>query len=295
MSSQRPRGFIDGWKPRPETIDLVCQVQGILDTNYDILPLTLRQIFYALVSNYGFDKSEQAYSRLCETMNRARRAKLISMDAIRDDGFRDLSPPGWEDENALISAVIESAKQFRLDRQDGQERRLLLWCEAAGMAPQLQSAADPYGVPVVSSGGFDSLTSKHEMARRIAGYGKAEILHIGDHDPSGVHIASSLDQDLRAFLVHYGGDIAFTRLAVTPAQIEALGLPTAPPKKSDKRAFTGETTQCEAIPARRLRQIVIDAIQDRLNLAEYQAQLERESVIRKRLTPKFEALRGGGE
>jgi hypothetical protein len=294
MSSQRPRGFIDDWKPRPDTLDLVRQVQGILDFNQDILPLTLRQIYYALVSNHGFDKTEQAYSRLCETMNRTRRARLISMDCIRDDGFRDLVPPGWENENALISAAIESAKQFRLDRQEGQERRILLWCEAAGMAPQLQSAADPYGVPVVSSGGFDSLTSKHEMARRIAGYGKAEILHIGDHDPSGVYIAMSLDQDLRAFLKHYGGDIKFTRLDVTPAQIRDLGLPTAPPKRTDRRRFEGETTQCEAIPARQLRQIVIDAIQDRLNLGEYQAQLERESVIRDRLTPKFEALRESG-
>lgn len=294
MTRQRPRGFIEDWKPKPKTLDLICQVEGILDINHDILPLTLRQIFYALVSNHGFDKSEKAYERLCETMNRARRARLISMDAIRDDGFRDLIPPGWESENALISAAIESAKQFRLDRQEGQERRLLLWCEAAGMAPQLQSAADPYGVPVVSSGGFDSLTSKHEMARRIAEYGKAEILHIGDHDPSGVHIAMSLDQDLRAFLDHYGGDIEFTRLAVTPAQISDLGLPTAPPKRTDRRRFEGETTQCEAIPARHLRQIVIDAIQDRLNLGEYQAQLERESVIRNRLTPKFEALQENG-
>ena len=137
MTSQRPRGFIDNWNPRPETLDLIDQVQDILEFNQDIVPLTLRQIFYALVSNHGFGKTEQAYARLCETMNRARRARLISMDAIRDDGFRYLKPPGWENEDALISAAIESAKQFRLDRQDGQERRLLLWCEAGGMVAGL--------------------------------------------------------------------------------------------------------------------------------------------------------------
>ena len=38
-------------------------------------------------------------------------------------------------------------------------------------------------------------------------------------------------------------------MAVTPARITVLSLPTAPPKTTDRRSFEGETVQAEAIPA----------------------------------------------
>ena len=88
MATKRPRGFIEYWNPREDTLELVEAVKGILYQNRDIAPLTLRQIFYMLVSGYSYDKTERAYKRLCETMNKARRAKFIDMDDIRDDGKR---------------------------------------------------------------------------------------------------------------------------------------------------------------------------------------------------------------
>jgi len=43
------------------------------------------------------------------------------------------------------------------------------WCEASGMVPQLQRIADPFGIGVYSSGGFDSVTAKHQIARLWTG------------------------------------------------------------------------------------------------------------------------------
>ena len=57
-----------------------------------VLPLTVRQIFYRLVGAHGYDKTEQAYARLGEHLNRARRAGLIEFDAIRDDGITFAEP-----------------------------------------------------------------------------------------------------------------------------------------------------------------------------------------------------------
>jgi hypothetical protein len=37
-------------------------------------------------------------------------------------------------------------------------------CEAAGMAPQLARVAEPFGIGVLSSGGFSSLTDTHGFA-----------------------------------------------------------------------------------------------------------------------------------
>jgi len=130
--------------------------------------------------------------------------------------------------------------------------------------------------------------TRHDFARDLAESGRpTEVLHIGDHDPSGAHIFISLAEDVEAFAEHYDGDIRFTRLAVTPEQIEGLGLPTSPPKEGDKRAFVGETCQPEAIAPDILTQIVRDAVVARLNRAAFNRMLRREramhDVLRDRL------------
>lgn len=225
----RPRGFIENWHPRPETLVLLDQVRAILAEYVKHLPLTLRQIFYRLVGAYEYEKTEKAYDRLGETMNKARRARVISFDAIRDDGFHRTGFVGWGSAEEAHARLVNVARKFRLDRQLSQPRRVVLWCEASGMVPQLESVAAPYSVPVYSSGGFDSVTVKYEVAREFAERGEVLVLHIGDHDPSGVHLFGSLDEDVRAFLDALGGAAEFHRLAVIPEHIEAYNLPTAPP------------------------------------------------------------------
>lgn len=286
----RPRGFIEEWNPRPETRALVSDVRNILEDNSDIAPLTLRQIFYMLVSGYEFDKTEKSYKRLCETMNKARRAQWISMDDIRDDGLRREDPESWKDENQIISTFKSYADRFRLQRQADQPEHLIVWCEAGGMLPQLANYCDEYGVPVMSSGGFDSVTTKHNFAQEAAEHDTVRILHIGDHDPSGVHMYSSLDEDLSAFVDYYGGDIYVDRIAVTPDQVDELNLPTAPPKATDNRSFVGRTTQAEAIPPRRLRDIVKQEIISRMDMDIYQDTLETENEIRQSLSERLKQL-----
>jgi hypothetical protein len=79
------RGFAP-WSPHQDTLALLELVRAILTEYAEYLPLTLRQIFYRLVGANGYEKTEQAYERLGEHLNRARRARLIPMSAIRDDG-----------------------------------------------------------------------------------------------------------------------------------------------------------------------------------------------------------------
>jgi hypothetical protein len=81
----RVRGFAP-WSPQAASLELLDQVHAVLGEYEDYLPLTIRQIFYRLVGAHRYEKTEQAYERLCEHLNRARRARLISMDVIRDDG-----------------------------------------------------------------------------------------------------------------------------------------------------------------------------------------------------------------
>lgn len=280
----RPRGFAP-WTPSADSLELVGHVRKVLSLFRAYLPVTIRQVFYRLVSTIGYPKDEESYSRLCEILNRARRAGLLDWNDFRDDGFSRSRISSFESPADWAEAVLESARRYRLDRQRGQERRLVVWCEAAGMVPQLERVAKEFSVPVFSSGGFDSVTAKHSVAVEFASMGDAVVLHVGDHDPSGVHMFGSLDEDVRSFLdgLGNGGRVEFQRLAVTTDQVEELGLPTAPPKPTDKRSFSGDTVQAEAIPPDELARIVRAAIDDRFDAYAFQGILDVEEEQRKKL------------
>jgi hypothetical protein len=212
---KRPRGFIRAWEPRPATRQLLGAVQRVLDEYRAHLPLTVRQIYYRLVATGKLEKTERAYGRLVEHLTLARRAEFVAFEYIRDDGA-DLpgSLVGSSDPGDLAGLLAAVARDFALDPQTGQARRLLLWCEAGGMRPQLERVAAPYGVQVVAGGGFDSLTAKHAMAELMTDADAAfEVLHVGDFDPSGEHVFASLAEDVEEFALALGADVAFTRLA----------------------------------------------------------------------------------
>src|SRR5262249_14548778 len=233
----RPRGFAP-WSPQPETLEVLARVNAVLGEYEDHLPLTLRQIFYRLVGAHGYAKTERAYERLSEHLVRARRARLVPMEAIRDDGGSVITPNMWASAQEYLDAVRAQAANLMLDRTAGQRTRLAVFCEAAGMAPQLARETSRFGITVMSSGGFESLTEKHQFAAELARHDRpTEVLHIGDHDPSGVSMFTAYLEDVEAFTRDLGGEATFTRLAVTPDQIAAYDLPTAPPKPTDRRAF----------------------------------------------------------
>jgi hypothetical protein len=277
--TKRPRGFIADWKPRPKSESRLAVIDTILDEQGDHLPLTIRQIFYMLIAKGEIEKTANEYNNLIELLGRARRAQRISFDAIRDDGPSEVVPSYYDSAEGFWRTVRYTARTFRLDRQDGQDRHLIVWCETAGMVPQLASAVDEYGVAVRSCGGFDSLTLKHDVAKGLGEkYSDVTILHIGDHDQSGIWMFEALAEDLASFGSAFGVDIDLERIAVTPAQIEELGLPSKPDSKSGM-----ETVQAEAIPPAVLRQIVRQAVTDRMDMDLYNAGLKEEEETRNSL------------
>jgi hypothetical protein len=258
----RPRGFIHDWQPRQRSLDLLAQVEAIIGEY--AMPLTIRQIFYRLVGRHSYEKTEQAYERLGELLARARRAGRIAMDAIRDDGFASYIPGCFDNAEHFLASVRQSAENLRLDYQRGQSRRLVVMCEASGMAPQLYGVTEPYGIAVLSAGGFDSLTDKHRLAQEWAEPElPTTVLRIGDYDPSGASMFTVLIEDIGAFAEHYGGDVKFVLVAITPEQARLRGLPSAPPKATDRRGqhfVDGETWQAEALDPNELARILEEAI-----------------------------------
>src|SRR6516164_8112042 len=109
----RPRGFVDDWRPRQKSLDLLEQVEATI-AEY-AMPLTIRQIFYRLVGRHGYDKTEQAYERLGELLAKARRSQRIAMDTIRDDGFTSHIPQCFTSAKHFLTSVRLSAESLTLD------------------------------------------------------------------------------------------------------------------------------------------------------------------------------------
>jgi Raf kinase inhibitor-like YbhB/YbcL family protein len=124
---------------------LLEQVRAVLGEYEDHLPLTIRQIFYRLVGAHNYEKTEQAYARLCEHLNRARRARVISMDAIRDDGGVIQEPNSWTGTEQFWRSVRRMAERFTLDHSAGQKSRLVVTCEAEDVSPPLAWEGVPNG------------------------------------------------------------------------------------------------------------------------------------------------------
>jgi hypothetical protein len=298
-TTTRPRGFVLNWRPQAKTKVRLAQVRQVLRTYVSYLPLTIRQVFYVLVGVHDYPKTERDYKNLCEMLAIARRARAIDMAHIRDDDAPTPGFIGFESAAEFIQVVREQAGNLHLDRQARTRPNpyIAVLCEAKGMVPQLARVAGEFSVPVLGSGGFDSITYKGDFARWAASLRRpVEVLHIGDHDPSGVHLYTSFVEDVRAFAAEYCGEVSFSRLVVTPEQAIAWKLPTKPKKETDRRSFRGigddpdATVQAEAVPPDVLTDVLRTALSRRFpDDVLYSAELE-ELRTRRLLTTGFDRL-----
>lgn len=263
---KRPKGYA-AWRPQAKSRVLVEQVQEILSEYVNYLPLTVRQIYYVLVGQYGYAKTEQAYEVLCDKLVRARRARMIPFSSIRDDGVMVMQERWYSGQQDFFEQYARDADLYRRDRQQGQPYRIELWAEAAGMLPQLARVAHEYSIPVYSASGFTGITGVRSIVDRARNAsGKTVLLHVGDYDPSGVAIFEAMTSDAQAFLAEDRilavQEIIPVRVALTGEQVEGYGLETTPPKRNDSRSgrWQGDTCQLEALRPDDLALIVEGAI-----------------------------------
>jgi len=260
---------------------LIAAVQDILVQYAAQLPVSLRQVYYALVATGSIEKTELAYNRLGEHLVRARRARMIPMGSIRDDGAVVTPCSDLADLIDATDRLHDLAGHIELDLQHDQDARVYLWCETRGMVPQLARIGDDYNVVTISGGGFDSVTAKYEMSQRFLNDDLTVVLHVGDYDPSGVAMVTALAEDLEAF----GANVLLTRIAITPAQAEELNLPSAPVKPSDNRRFDDDSTyQAEALPPDVLEAIVRESIEMRLDMKQVERMRTEQDSVRAALT-----------
>ena len=195
--------------------------------------LTLRQLYYQLVSRNIISNVERAYKNLGRLVSEGRLAGVLNWDGIEDRGRRPGIPAEWPDIRSVVDSAVEG---FRLPRWEGQPYYVELWVEKDALAGVLQPLGDEFHVTVMVNRGYSSQSAMFDSATRFryaTSNGLAPvILYLGDFDPSG----EDMTRDIRDRLDLFGVDIDLRTIAITEDQIAQYDPPPNPAKMSDSRA-----------------------------------------------------------
>ena len=224
-------------------------------------PLTVRGVFYRVMSAGAVEKTEKAYAAVQREVLKLRRAGVLPYDWIADGTRWQVKQPSWD---TAQDALDDAVSSYRRGLWHNQDVYVEVWSEKDAIASIVSPTTDKWDVPLMIARGFASesfLWSTANTIREQGEEGKDVVIYqLGDHDPSGLAAWEHVQTRLADFAPD--ADILFERLAVTEEQIYEYDLPTRPTKLTDSRAknFAGESIEVDAIPTSDLREIVDNAI-----------------------------------
>jgi hypothetical protein len=252
-------------------------------------PMTVRQLFYRLVSGAVIAKTEAEYKgTVVRLLGELRRDGAVPFDWIADN-TRWMRKPRTH--GSLAEALRRTAETYRRALWDVQDVYVEVWLEKDALAGVLYEVTEAWDVPLMVTRGYPSLSYLHSAAEALAAEGKPSFLYyFGDHDPSGLDITRAVEEGVREFAP--GADITFERVAVTPAQIAELSLPTRPTKTTDSRSkgFVGGSVEVDAIPPAELRRLAEACITRHVDQGAHNRLVAVERAERATL---FEIAQGG--
>jgi hypothetical protein len=195
--------------------------------------LTLRQLYYQFVARGYLANKDTEYKRLGNIINDARLAGLLDWDYIvdRTRNLRGLSH--WE----TPSSVIDSAAYgYRTDRWANQPHRVEVWIEKDALVGVIANACNRLDVPFFSCRGYTSQSELWGAGQRLARYSRLGqdpiVIHLGDHDPSGI----DMTRDIGDRLALFGAEVTVRRIALNMDQVNEYRPPPNPAKLTDARA-----------------------------------------------------------
>lgn len=198
-----PRIIYEKWKPGDDALEVVVQARSICEDyqqqGYD---LTLRQLYYQFVSRDLIPNTQRSYKRLGDIINRARMAGLLDWEYI-EDRTRNLEKlTHW---GSPASIVEGAARSFGMDLWANQPTRVEVWVEKEALAGVIARAARRYDCAWFSCRGYVSQSEMWGAGQRIGEYIAAGqsvvVLHLGDHDPSGIDMSRDIEERISRFVM----------------------------------------------------------------------------------------------
>jgi hypothetical protein len=279
---------------RADSLKRIEQCNEIIDDYLaQGLRLTLRQLYYQLVSRNIIPNVEKSYKNLSTLVSDARLAGLMDWAAIEDRGRTADTPSEFTD---LADLARAASNAYRLPRWKDQQFYVELWVEKQALAGVLEPIASEHHVTLMVNKGYSSQSAMYESANRfnrVGAYRRKICLYLGDHDPSGEDMVRDIRDRLSMFR---GTKLLVTKVALTMSQIEEYDPPPNPAKITDPRAAKyieqhgDESWEVDALPPNVLTQLITEGIEKYLDRDAYDAVVAQEEDDKERLRDAVEAL-----
>jgi hypothetical protein len=268
--------------------------------------LTLRQLYYVFIAKDLFPEAWideeynlkhnlardtkntlKNYKKLGEIINDGRLAGIIDWDAI-EDRTRDLRVGShWVSPHEIVRAC---ANQYAVDMWEKQDNYVEVWVEKDALIGVLERVCTEWDVPYFSCRGYTSQSELWVAAMRLVEkeeeFGKTTtIIHLGDHDPSGI----DMSRDIQARLEMFGSSATVKRIALNWDQVQEYSPPPNPAKASDSRIdgyrdrFGDECWELDALEPRVIRELIGGEIEALVDQDAWDAQLQVRNNGRKEL------------
>lgn len=258
----------------------------IIDQSYDILadynPMTVRQVYYQLVSRQVTENTRSRYQAVSNALVDARKDGIIPWKWIEDRLRKPREVAMWFDLSEFGDTVVRA---YRRDVWETQENYIEVWLEKDALSGIFEDELNRYGVTLNVGRGYDGWDSIRNAAERYQDAQNVTVLYFGDFDPSGEDMVRSL----RERLAFFECEPTIIKCALNADDVTRYNLPPALPKKTDTRrkkfvAEHGEVSvELDALPAEVLRNRVVSEIEDRMDLDALAKTQEIESLERSRL------------
>lgn len=192
--------------------------------------LTLRQCYYQLVARDIIENTEKSYKRIADLLDNGRKAGLIDWQAIEDRTRQIRGWSGYESPAAFLKSV---SRGFMLDLWREQPCYVEVWVEKDALVDVVRKACAGTRTPFFSCRGFSSQSAMWRAAERFKAKQdkKCIILHLGDHDPSGL----DMTRDIQERLIYFGAGVQVQRIALNMEQVDTYNPPPNPAKETDSR------------------------------------------------------------
>lgn len=199
--------------------------------------LTLRQLYYQFISRDVFANTEANYNKLGRVVSDARLAGMIDWDLLEDRG-REAHGIGWVGhEPPEKDQLIRDAQYgYSLDLWEDQSRRIEVWVEKQALEEVVAKATTQTRSGYFACKGYVSqseMWAAGQRMRNTIAYGQQPlILHLGDHDPSGIDMTRDIEERLSLFAEE---PVEVKRIALNMDQIDLFNPPPNPAKTTDSR------------------------------------------------------------
>lgn len=281
------------------TLDLIETMNGII-TEYIAqgFRLTVRQLYYQLVARDVVPNTERSYKRITNTANDARVAGLMDWDAIEDRTRAFVRRQRWDSGAQILDSASRS---FHMDMWISQPARVFCIIEKEALVGVLEPTCRAMDVPVLAARGYPSATVLREFAYEdiipSVGDQHVVILHLGDHDPSGMDMTRDLTERLELFS---RCSIELVRIALNMDQIHERNPPPNPAKTTDSRfqayrdLYGDESWELDALPPQYLVELVQGEIEDRIDQEAWDARTAEVTDIQERIRTLAKGFDDGG-